>query len=271
MQPTEVGRRDVFIYTGPGTSPLAVRHTAASLRQLLPQHRLLSIGPQRLAKAEWATRAAVLVLPGGRASAYNQALAGPANAQIKEYVQSGGSYLGLCAGGYYAAQRVEFAVGEPGIEVVGSRPLGFFPGVCHGPLLPNFSYVTQWGTAAVRLQPQGAAVYYHGGGAFLEAQRYDTVEVMARYSLPPYGAAIVACQVGLGVAVLTGVHPEFMPRLPGTVQVFPGADAATRAALVGSERLRLCLLGDMLQALRLQPASAAGWARRRGPSSSGLR
>jgi biotin--protein ligase len=257
MQISEVGHRDVFIYTGPGTSTLAVRHTAASLRQVLPQHRLLGIGPQRLALTEWAPRAALLVMPGGRASSYRHDLEGPANAQILTYVQGGGSYLGLCAGGYYAAQRVEFALGEPGLEAVNSGPLGFFPGVCRGPLLPNFSYTTERGAAALRLQPLGAAVYYHGGGAFLEAQMHDTVEVLAQYSLPLHGAAIVACQVGLGMAVLTGVHPEFMPRLPNAEKVFPGVDAATRAALVGSNHLRLWVLRDMLRALRLQPVSAA--------------
>jgi len=36
---------------------------------------------------------------------------------IREYVEQGGMYLGLCAGGYYGAQKVEFEVGTP-LEVL---------------------------------------------------------------------------------------------------------------------------------------------------------
>lgn len=52
------------------------------------------------------------------------------------YVQSGGSYLGLCAGAYYASSQVEF---EPGstLEVVGDRELDFFPGTARGAAYPG--------------------------------------------------------------------------------------------------------------------------------------
>jgi len=39
------------------------------------------------------------------------------NKLIREYVEQGGMYLGLCAGGYYGAQKVEFEVGTP-LEVL---------------------------------------------------------------------------------------------------------------------------------------------------------
>jgi hypothetical protein len=53
-----------------------------------------------------------------------------------DFVHSGGAYLGLCAGAYYACARVEF---EPGsaMEVAGGRELSFFPGVARGAAVPG--------------------------------------------------------------------------------------------------------------------------------------
>ena len=53
-----------------------------------------------------------------------------------EYVNGGGSYLGLCAGAYYACARVEFEMGSE-LEVVGERELAFFPGIGRGSVAPG--------------------------------------------------------------------------------------------------------------------------------------
>jgi glutamine amidotransferase-like uncharacterized protein len=53
-----------------------------------------------------------------------------------EFVQSGGAYLGLCAGAYYATARVVFEPGTP-MEVVGDRELAFFPGIGRGCAFPG--------------------------------------------------------------------------------------------------------------------------------------
>lgn len=50
---------------------------------------------------------------------------------LAEFVEAGGSYLGFCAGAYFAASRVEFEVGTS-MEVTGERQLAFFPGVARG-------------------------------------------------------------------------------------------------------------------------------------------
>ena len=53
-----------------------------------------------------------------------------------DYVKSGGSYLGLCAGAYYGCARVVFEPGTP-LEVVGGRELQFFPGTARGAAFPG--------------------------------------------------------------------------------------------------------------------------------------
>jgi glutamine amidotransferase-like uncharacterized protein len=52
------------------------------------------------------------------------------------FVQAGGSYLGLCAGAYYACAAIEF---EPGsaLQVTGLRELHFLHGVAKGAAFPG--------------------------------------------------------------------------------------------------------------------------------------
>ena len=55
---------------------------------------------------------------------------------VADYVHGGGRYLGLCAGAYYACNRVEFEQGSP-MEVQGDRELQFFPGIARGAAYPG--------------------------------------------------------------------------------------------------------------------------------------
>ena len=52
------------------------------------------------------------VMPGGADRPYCAALNGEGNRRIRAFVEAGGAYLGLCAGAYYASQRVEFELGS---------------------------------------------------------------------------------------------------------------------------------------------------------------
>lgn len=69
----------------------------------------------------------MLAIGGGYDTGYIQALQSDGIRNIKNYVEGGGSYLGICAGAYLACRRIEFDKGGK-FEVCGSRDLGFFPG-----------------------------------------------------------------------------------------------------------------------------------------------
>jgi len=161
---------------------------------------------------------------------YCKSLNGRGNKLIKHYVSSGGSYLGLCAGGYYGSARCDFEDGKPGLEVVGDRELAFFPGVARGCAFPGYVYETEEGTHAAKLKiwrqnfregkvPSGFRNYYNGGGVFVSADsqhmRDQGVEVLASFvdkvevdTGEGEPAAVVFCKVGAGTALLTSTHPE---------------------------------------------------------------
>lgn len=198
-----------------------------SLRRLLsPNYAVIPITESIILKEPWASTCALLVFPGGADMGYCRVLNGDGNRRISDFVRRGGSYLGLCAGGYYGSQRCEFEIGNRSLEVIGSRELGFFPGTCRGGAFKGFEYHSEKGARAVRLKvskdafgghaPPGTTSYFNGGGVFVDAGKLadQKVEVLATYEQQidveggDDNAAVVLCGVGLGKAVLSGPHPE---------------------------------------------------------------
>ncbi|RPB16402.1 class II aaRS and biotin synthetase [Morchella conica CCBAS932] len=220
-------RMNVLVYTGTGTTVESVRHTIYTLRRLLSPHFAVNpITAQTLLTEPWSPTCALLVLPGGADLGYCRALNGDGNRLISQYVWGGGAYLGFCAGGYYGCGRVEFEVGDKELEVVGPRELRFFKGVCRGAAFGGFEYGSERGARAPEVSVEkgvlegalegaleGFRCYYNGGGLFVDADKVEGVQVLARYgeklNVDGGDAAVVYCSVGKGGAVLTGPHPEF--------------------------------------------------------------
>lgn len=171
----------------------------------------------------------MLVFPGGADLGYCRALNGDGNRRISQFVERGGAFLGFCAGGYYGSKKCEFEVGNPKMEVVGTRELAFYPGTCRGCAFPGFVYHSEAGAKAAEIKVSKAAftqdpisdtfrLYYNGGGVFVDAPKYhdEGVEVLASFTEkvkvdPGEGAAaVVYCKVGNGAAILTSPHPEYV-------------------------------------------------------------
>ncbi|SCU99222.1 LAFA_0G22738g1_1 [Lachancea sp. 'fantastica'] len=218
---------NVLVYNGPGASPDSVKHTLVTLRRLLEPFYAVSTVNSRILKTEpWAGKTSAVVFPGGADLPYTKDCAS-VMPQIKKFVsKQGGFFIGFCAGGYFATDRVEFAVNDPLLEVTGGRDLKFFPGAGRGPAFHGFKYNSEAGARAANLRlPNGEEfkTYYNGGCVFADAEKYDNVEVLAHYTEPldvshsqdpaSLGAAAVLCHVGKGKALLTGPHPEYVPKL----------------------------------------------------------
>ena len=220
------------VTSGNGSTVESVRHCLYTLRRLLaPHYAVTPVTSDMIVKEPWTATCALLVIPGGADLGYCASLNGAGNRRIEQFVKRGGAYLGFCAGGYYGCGRCEFEVGNKNLEVIGDRELAFFPGTCRGCAFPGFVYHSEAGTRAAELKVSKDALnggtvptvfrsYYNGGGVFADAPRYADkgVEVLASYTEdlevdPGEGAAaVVYCKVGEGAAILTGPHPEFVPR-----------------------------------------------------------
>ncbi|KAG0021769.1 biotin holocarboxylase synthetase [Podila clonocystis] len=223
---------NVLVYSGEGTSRTSLAHTVRTLKALVGHHYdVMKIDAKGLLTEPWEESTSLLVIPGGRDLPYTKDLNGAANDKIHAYVQAGGRFWGICAGAYYSSSQVIFEPGTP-LEVQGPRELEFFGGECRGVVYPGFVYDSEQGANAVEIQLSGALsneplgyertrVYFNGGGYFVNAEKTPDTEVLAWYtnnngpeSVSSHGstgakAAMIACKVGQGLALLTGVHPEY--------------------------------------------------------------
>jgi len=221
---------NLILSPGNGSTVESVRHCLYTLRRLLsPNYAVIPVTGDMILKEPWQATCAALVFPGGADQGYCRTLNGAGNRRIRQYVDQGGKYIGLCAGGYYGTARVEFEVGNRLLEVVGDRELAFYPGISRGCAFSGFVYHSEKGARASELSVNKGALtsgsipnvlksYYNGGGVFVDAPKFADrgVEILAEYNddldvdAGRGRAAIVFCKVGEGAALLTGPHPEFV-------------------------------------------------------------
>ncbi|GAA5983055.1 hypothetical protein JCM11641_004710 [Rhodosporidiobolus odoratus] len=254
----------VLVYNGSGVSASSRDNSLRVLRSFLStSYDIQLVSPKTLRDEPWTRSCALLVFPGGRDLPYLFDLGGKANDRIREWVQQGGRYLGICAGAYYACNSIEFEVGTP-LEVTGDRELRFFPGVCRGTVFPGFQYDSDNGAREVQLavnrgawrdhwqqSPETCEVWYNGGGAFFppsapSTSSSTTYQVLATYShVEGTAAAGVGCIVKSGKAVLWGTHPEY-----------PSPSSSDTAAYALKERNRLNLIRASLSWMDLDVSDA---------------
>lgn len=137
----------IRIYHGEGVSDIGYKMTTYSINKFMDKkkYKTQEILPDEVNKGKWINDTSLIVFPGGKASPFvrdlsiNSGNKNGGNKYIKEYVENGGSYLGICAGAYYACKRVEFDIGGP-LQIKGDRELCFFNGIAEGPAYEGFSY-----------------------------------------------------------------------------------------------------------------------------------
>lgn len=211
---------------------------------------------------DWEDNATLLIFPGGADRFYrvcfiscsyiqrklSSALGNGGNKRIRAFIENGGNYIGLCAGGYYGTSKVEFDLHGP-LEVNEERELKLFKGRAIGPALKGFTYNTDAGQYAVpfvfnemtpveskevselqegEIQRKGIS-YYKGGPYFVSIEAsfddqvpdpdtkvgkdYKPVIFYAKHpklSCPPGSLAGVCSNIRKGKAVLLAAHVEWI-------------------------------------------------------------
>ena len=76
----------------------------------------------------WIDRCQLIAFGGGYDKGFIKALGSEGVKNVKRFIEKGGSYLGMCAGAYFACDYIEFDKDGP-LEVVGKRDLHFFSGM----------------------------------------------------------------------------------------------------------------------------------------------
>jgi glutamine amidotransferase-like uncharacterized protein len=151
----------------------------------------------------------VVYFPGGYAYDYKRKLTAAGERHIRELVDAGGGYVGICAGAFFAATRVDWEGG--------SYPytLGLFKGRAFGALSEIASW-PDYALTTISLNPRhevsvglaGAfTTMYFGGPAFYPDpdEDVDTLATWDEYNAHP---AIITLHYGQGRVLLIGPHPE---------------------------------------------------------------
>lgn len=208
--------QQILVYVDEGVDGMALKQVVKSLQKEVDteRHLLKRMDAAGLIRGGWQDQTALLIIPGGRDIYYHAKLDGLGTQIIRSYVEGGGSYLGICAGAYFACKNIEFEKGGS-LEVCGSRSLMFYPGVATGPAYGKNKYRYdgfQGAEAAYLSWDNGSPfhAYFNGGCQFVGAHEYPTVKILGSYlDLDETPAAIVECTVGKGRALLTGAHIEY--------------------------------------------------------------
>lgn len=208
-------KKKIYVYKDEGVSKsrLAIKNFLIFSQS---KYDIEDITAKEIIEGHWKKTAVCLIIPGGADIPYCKKLNGRGNQLIREFVENGGVYIGICAGGYYASSYIEFDKGGS-LEVVGERELKFYPERMIGPLLASYRYNSEEGAKIAhlkfetgKLKGQRARVYFNGGGYFKNSEKLKNVKVIATYQNKGFKnkPAIVECKIGKGKAILTGVHPE---------------------------------------------------------------
>ena len=244
----------IFIYDDAGVSEESLMQIERTIKKVIPAEiYIVRINAKKVIEGKWQNKALLFILPGGADLPYVAALNGIGNQRIRTYVEQGGSFLGICAGSYYAGNFVEFAPGTA-LEVRGTRELAFFPGTVSGPILAPYDYLTNSGARVAKLRwnvteqfSRGTllTMFYNGGGTFVHAEKYPGITVLAYYDAC-CSPAIIECTIGQGRAILSGPHFEYDPTL---LNVDDHYLQALFPELVQGERFRVDLLKYLLSRL----------------------
>jgi glutamine amidotransferase-like uncharacterized protein len=179
----------ILLFTGTGTSAGDV----AALETLLHAHRFgyitVSSADLNAMSRDDIARHRLLIVPGGNFVTIGGSLTPATTANIRDGVQHGLSYLGICAGAFLAGS---FPPPYASLNLTSGVQFGFY--------------------AAVRDVHKAAVAITVAGGPTLDQYWEDGPQLsgwgaaVARY--PDGTPAVVQGRFGSGWIVLTGVHPE---------------------------------------------------------------
>lgn len=156
------------------------------------------------------------VMPGGRATPYLEKLKVQGNQAISNYVADGGTFLGICAGAYYASRKIYFEtdikelsiIQECGLNILDAETIGtLYKELNISPYTRDFNSMS---AVHIRWKQDGEqyTACYHGGPYF-KPLNAEVINVLAEYDLPrQHLPAIVMQNYKQGKVIACGLHIE---------------------------------------------------------------
>ena len=175
----------------------------------------------------------LLIVPGGKSSEFSKELHAAGKKAIRDFVESGGGYFGVCAGAFLAAANTDGGLSLANVGVkTGQR---FVPGVGSVSVAVRGGgdvsiALTGEGKTLLPGWPEEQTVQYTGGPVFSDARRRDLnpYVVLADFTSETFmyefqkgemigTPAVILTQYGRGRVLLSSGHLEFNPENAGRV------------------------------------------------------
>lgn len=200
------------VYTGSGTWEPSILAFTNFLTW--KGHTWEAVGKNQINRGKLVGRYDGLFMPGGWAGNYNQSLTASGDQHIRDFISSGGAYIGMSAGAFYLC---DVTIWEGDYL---DYPSDVFDGDCIGPIeeiAPWPEYVMtpmdmNLEFEANVFEPARRDVLYYGEPYFVPHEG-QAIETFATWVVPANPAAdgapgVIGINYGLGRAVLVGPHPE---------------------------------------------------------------
>jgi glutamine amidotransferase-like uncharacterized protein len=152
----------------------------------------------------------ILCVPGGNMRQYARSLSSRGEDSIRAFLHSGGAYIGICGGAYFAASKVMWQGNELSMD-----PLALFDGTAKGPINEIVSY-PNYGMCKVDIadathtimasESTQASMLYYWGPALLPDDSTN-LKILGRYDTGNQ-PMMLAFEYGRGRVFLVGTHPE---------------------------------------------------------------
>jgi len=151
----------------------------------------------------------VIYFPGGDAYQYDRRINSAGDNNIRNFVSNGGGYIGICAGAYFACDRILW---EGGWQYY---TLDLFMGYGYGAIdsiIPWSGYTMTWTTMNLANPlctwelTKEYQMYYGGGAYYPDAGQ--SMNVIATYDSYNNDPAMINFGYGSGHVVMFGPHPE---------------------------------------------------------------
>jgi len=185
-------KKGVCVYAGTGAT--RARDVEAALDRLAISYKELD---EHAVRNAGLGPCSVLVMSGGRTSEMVDALGSDGLERIRKFVFTGGGYIGICAGAYMAAERVEVPGRPAGLAIITvmNRRKG-------GRGIKNIAITQQEHPVGAGCQ-KNMRIWYENG-PIIEPE--GNVETVAFYE--DGGAAVVSSTYGRGRVIIFSPHPE---------------------------------------------------------------
>jgi glutamine amidotransferase-like uncharacterized protein len=148
--------------------------------------------------------ASLYIQPGGNALEVLDALHPEQLQAIRDYVFSGGRYLGICAGAFLADTYVDEKNTRLGLGILPGETIDYHP---VEPMPPEMILKTTWSAGLLPKIAGLRHMYFSDGVGFRLTHPEAKVEVLSVYDADQI-VSTVRFAHGAGKVILTGVHPE---------------------------------------------------------------